>query len=324
MTGAVGRTLGPYRVVSPLGRGGMGETYVGERIAPAGLVQRVCLKRMRADARDPSWVRMFQAEARLVAMLAHPNVVSLVDFGVEGEGEWWMALGLVEGADLATVLGDLGRASERLPIELVVMVATEIAKGLAHAHSRRFADGTHAGIVHRDLSPGNVMVSVDGAVQITDFGIAKVAHAERTRTGVLKGKAEYMSPEQASAEPLDARSDLFVLGVVMFQMLTGARPFTGATDIATQLNVMGGKRARIHDLAADAPDVLVGIVDRLLQPARDHRYIDARALLDDLGRFHVRPSSTFALGELAQRARGERVPAQEQSRTIDLPATRPR
>ncbi len=323
MTPALGRTYGPYLVTSALGRGGMGETYVGERTGPGGFTQRVCLKRLRADAGDASWVRMFQTEARLVAMLAHPNVVSLVDFGAEKD-EWWMALALVEGVDLRAMLTSAQHAGERLPIELVVLVAIEIAKGLAHAHSRRLPDGAPAHIVHRDLSPGNVMVSTDGAVLLTDFGIAKVAHGERTRTGVIKGKADYMSPEHASGEVLDGRADLFSLGVVLFELLTGTRPFLGATDIAKTLSAIRGKRARIEQLAPETPGALVAIVDRLLEPTRERRYDDARALLDDLGRFHVRPSLVFALGERAMRAMQERgTPEPERTRT-DVPTTRPR
>ncbi len=307
MSGVIRRAFGPYVVTHALGRGGMGETFVAERTGPAGFTQRVCLKRLRADAGDASWVPMFQTEARLVAMLAHPNIVSLVDFGSEG-GEWWMALALVEGVDLRTILASLNGSDERMPVELVVLVAIEVSKGLAHAHSRRLADGSPAGIVHRDLSPGNVMVSTDGAVLLTDFGIAKVAHGERTRTGVIKGKADYMSPEHASGEVLDGRADLFSLGVVLFQLLTGERPFRGATDIAKTLAAVQGKRARIDELAPETPAALVAVVDRLLQPERDRRYDDARVLLDDLGRFHVRPSACFALGNLVMRAREEASP----------------
>jgi serine/threonine protein kinase len=319
----IGRTFGPYLVTRALGRGGMGETYLGERTGPAGFTHRVCLKRMRVDASEPSWVRMFQTEARLVAMLAHPNVVSLVDYGVEKE-EWWMALALVEGVDLRAILGSLARARERLPIGLVVLVAIEIAKGLAHAHSRRLPDGTPARIVHRDLSPGNVMVSTDGAVLLTDFGIAKVAHAERTRTGLIKGKAEYMSPEHASGEELDGRADLFALGVVMFELITGVRPFQGPTDLASRLNAVQGRRPRLENLAPGTPAALALVVDRLLEPQRERRYDDARQVIEALDPIAAPPSAVFHLGELVRRTSLERQSAEPDATAVEVPTTRAR
>jgi serine/threonine-protein kinase len=179
-----------------------------------------------------------------------------------------MALTLVDGVDLRAVLASLKRSGGRFPVAAALRIVTDIALALGHAHAR--------GIVHRDVSPGNILVSVDGAVQLTDFGIAKVAKSEKTRSGIVKGKAEYMSPEQAMGETVDGRADLFSLGVLLFELLAGQRPFDGPTPLAAQLNATQGIRPRLETLAPARAPELVAIVDRLLHPDRNLRYRDAR------------------------------------------------
>ncbi len=299
---AVEDRFGPFRILSRLGRGGMGETFVAERVGPAGFAQRVCLKRiLTTDGADASWTAMFQREARLVALLHHPNIVKLFDFGQE-RGKWWMSLELVEGVDLRQILTASRESSTRLPIEAVAFIAAELVKALAHAHARRLPDGTPAGIVHRDVSPANVLISFDGCVLLTDFGIAKWTHAERTRTGQMKGKAPYISPEHAMGDPVDGRADLFALGVVMFELLAGVRPYDGPTDLATQINAVEGKRRDLRELAPATPDALVRIVERLIESRVDRRFGSAWEVLDALSEIAVPANVVWALGKAVRDA----------------------
>ncbi len=298
------RRLGPFLISQRIGGGGMGQTYVAERSGPAGFTQRVCLKRIiTSDAEDARWIRMFQMEARLVARLHHPSIVSLIDFG-EDQGDWWMALELVEGPDLKAILTGLHERGERMPVDCALYITAEVAKALHHAHARRFDDGTSAGLVHRDVSPSNIMVGMEGSVQLTDFGIAKVLHAERTRTGDIKGKSGYMSPEQAMGEEVDARTDLFALGVVLYEMLAGARPFDGKTYIATQLNVATGKRADLRTMAPEVPGRVVEIVDALLKTEKNERPGTAAEVLDLISEMPVRANVVRTLGWIAGRTHG--------------------
>lgn len=262
---------GPYRLLHPIARGGMSETFVAERTGAAGIVQRVCLKRLRsAEANDPAWIRRFLAEARISAALSHQNIVSLFDVGQDESG-WWMAFQLVEGVDLRGILSALRARGEPMPVEQALLVTMEVGKALAYAHARLDAAGMPLGLVHRDVSPGNILVSVDGGVYLTDFGIAKVTHAERTRTGEIIGKAPYMSPEHALGEELDARADVFSLGVVLFEMLTGEQPFHGATPYAVMMAAVGGKRGRVEELRPGLPAEVVRIVDGMLRVRREER-----------------------------------------------------
>ena len=261
-------TFGPFRLLARLGRGGMAETFIAERVGPAGFAKRVCLKRILGDlGTDAEFVRLFQNEARLAAHLDHPNVVTTFDFGEIG-GTWWMSMQLVDGLDLRSLVAGLRARSQPLPREVALFVVRELAKALSYAHGLELPDGSPAHVVHRDVSPSNVLVSYDGAVKLADFGIAKAATSDlRTQTGVMRGKPSYMAPEQALAKPVDARADLFALGVVLYELLAGVRPFdVPNNDVATIQNVMGGRRKNLHVLAPDVSDRVVALVDGLLDP----------------------------------------------------------
>jgi eukaryotic-like serine/threonine-protein kinase len=292
--------FGPFRILARLGRGGMAETFLAERAGPLGFVQRVCVKRILRDrADDPRLVRSFQDEARLAALLVHPNIVSVLDFGEE-HGSWWMALELVDGLDLRALLVALRARGEALPEELALFIVAEVTKALAYAHERRLPDGSPAGIVHRDVSPSNVLISYDGAVALADFGIARAAQNERTETGVVKGKVPYMPPEQALARPLDARADLFALGVMTFELLAGQRPFDGPSDLETLQNIVEGRRPSLAELAPATPRAVVQLVDALLEPSRDRRPASAAVVLDALSSLAAPPPNVVrSLGALA-------------------------
>ncbi len=222
--------IGPYEVQRRLGVGGMAETLIAVRRGPGGFEQRVCLKRvLPAYAEDESFREAFLDEARLVARLRHTNIVQVYDFGRAGDS-WYLALELIDGLDMQELLEALAARGERLPLDVLMLVAMELGHALDYAH-RLAIGGAPAHVVHRDLSPSNVLLSTSGEVKLADFGIAKAStRTHHTATGIVKGKAPYMSPEQAQAQPVDGRTDLFALGVILYESLAGRRPFDGATD----------------------------------------------------------------------------------------------
>ncbi len=270
-------TFGPFEIIRKLGVGGMAETFVALRRGPGGFEQRVCLKRvLPAFSGDPDFVRLFMQEAQIAAALRHSNVVGVIDFGV-WEDAHFMALELVDGADLRTVLG--AQQTRRLPPALVAMIGAELAAGLgaAHGHVRR---GQRETIVHRDVSPSNILISYAGEVKLTDFGIAKaVDRAGAAVSRTVKGKIPYMSPEQACGDRLDGRSDIFSLGVVLYEALCGVRPFGGESEVQTMQQILEGRREPVVSRMPEAPAALASLIEQMLQLKPDDRPHDADAVL---------------------------------------------
>ena len=227
--GASPAQAGPYQVIERVSAGGMAEVFRARRTSDG---RAVALKRLLPVlASEPEYVRMFADEARIAAQLAHPSIARVLDVG-QSDGTWYMAQELVDGPDLR----DLGRKAEqlnrRMSVPAAVYVGMEIAGALEYAHNRIDAQGRPLGLIHRDVSPQNILIGRSGEVKLVDFGIAKAEHREtRTRTGMIKGKFSYMSPEQARGLPLDARTDIFSLVAVMFELLTAERLFDGGSDI---------------------------------------------------------------------------------------------
>ncbi|MCB9600885.1 MAG: protein kinase [Sandaracinus sp.] len=283
------RAFGDYVLERRLGVGGMAETFVARRGATR---QRVCVKRvLPAFCRDAEFVRQFEREARLAGRLRHSNVVGVVDFGAVEE-ELYLALELVEGVDLRALLQ--AQPDHRLPEDVAALVALDLAYALDYAHTEQ--------VVHRDVTPSNVLLSVRGEVKLADFGVAKGLTGQTlpTASGLLKGKVPYMAPEQMSGGEVDGRSDLFSLGVTLFEMLAGRRPFVGAHDVEVMLRVSKGERPRLGELV-HAPQV-EPIVDRLLTIARDQRP-HAHAVVQALASL-VQADSRVTLGRLVREAYG--------------------
>jgi serine/threonine protein kinase len=300
--------FGAFRIVRRLGVGGMAETFVAERRGPAGFEQRVCLKRvLPAFCEDAAFVAMFQNEARLAARLTHPHIAQVYDFG-EVEQQWWMALEFVDGVDLRALLDAVRALGQPLPLDLVLLVVADVCAALAYAHEPSLEG--RPSLVHRDVSPSNVLLSYDGAVKLADFGIAKPASGDRATASGIKGKVPYMSPEQALGGAVDGRSDLFSLGVMAFEMLAGRRPFDGATDLATLSNLVAGVRPSLAALAPHAPAPLVALVERLIEPDRDARPASASDVLDALSSTSPPLSSRRVLGQLVRRVRPPESTAQ--------------
>jgi serine/threonine protein kinase len=277
----------------------MAETFLAVQHGTAGFEQRVCMKFMLASLRnDRTFRQMFLREATIAASLRHANIVGVIDVD---EDAGYIVLELVDGVDLRTLLD--AAPNRRLQPHHVSLIAVELCKALAYAHART-RRGQPYGIVHRDISPSNVLVSHNGEIKLTDFGVAKAmgSVAEPPSTGI-KGKLCYMSPEQTRGENLDGRSDLFSLGIMLFELLAGVRPFDGPTDAQTLLRIESGKHPSLVELAPEVPGGLALVIERMLRRDPDHRYPSADACIDALARFAAPITTYRELGELARKAR---------------------
>jgi serine/threonine protein kinase len=285
-TGDWGVRFGRYILLERIGSGGMAEVFRAVAHGAEGFQRTFVLKRIRSDrSESSSFVDMFVNEARISALLDHENIVQTYDFG-EIEGCYFLTMEYLRGRDLATVLRQLYARNANLDPTLVAFVALQVARGLAYAHGLTSATGVPLNIVHRDVTPSNIMLLRSGGVKLLDFGIAKTkgefALGENTETGVCKGKLPYLSPEQVEGHPLDRRSDLFTLGVVMWEALTGKRLFLGRTDYETMQNVLERSVPAPSTMRPEIPPALDAIVQRALSRDPATRYADARALAEDL------------------------------------------
>lgn len=271
-TGHIGR----YELIARLGAGGMGEIFLARTVGSGGFEKQVVIKRILPHlAGDPDFVQRIVDEGKLVVQLRHTCIAQVLDMGEDG-GATYIAMEYVDGRDLAELMRLARAGGVETPVSLVATLLARLLEGLDYAHHATDRDGRPMGIIHRDVSPSNVMISKAGEVKLLDFGIARAAErAHVTVSGAIRGKYNYMSPEQAKGGELDARSDLFSLGVVAWELFTGARPFDAPSDLLTL------DRVRFHDpgpLAAVAPDVpveLCALVDRLLQKEASARYDSA-------------------------------------------------
>jgi tRNA A-37 threonylcarbamoyl transferase component Bud32 len=302
---ASGQKLGRYQLVRRLAVGGMAEIYLARLpgVGIEGFEKLVVIKRILPQhALDPELLRMFLDEARLSATLTHPHVTEVYDVGTDGEAPFF-AMEYVHGQNLRQLVHAHGGP---LPLPHAVGIVAAAAAGLHYAHEKRGPGGEPLHIVHRDVSPSNVLVSYDGAVKVSDFGIAKWAY-QRTQTqeGALKGKFAYMSPEQCRGRALDARSDVFALGTILYELTTGRSPFAAETDFDILNKIVSGtpEPPRLPD-GAEYPPALSEIVMRALAREPDARTPTAQALQVQLeafardGRLEV---STVALGGFMQR-----------------------
>lgn len=273
---------GRYSQMTPLARGGMGELWLARQRGHGGLERRVVLKRaLPGHAADPEFQAMFLREARIAASLDHPNVARVYDSGVTPEGRSFLAMEYVHGADLRMLLRSHG--TRPLPLHHALTVGAGLAAGLDYVHARDDLDGRHLGLVHRDVSPGNVLLSYDGAIKLTDFGVARAdAESLATRSGAVKGKLAYMAPEQARGEDLDPRADLYALGVILFEMTIGHRPFGRTKDVALLYRLLEEDAPRAGTLRPDLPPALAEIIDRLLARDKDRRFARAADVRDAL------------------------------------------
>ncbi|MEM9728433.1 MAG: serine/threonine-protein kinase [Myxococcota bacterium] len=302
MTATHTQHFGEYELVERLGVGGMAETFVAIRRGPAGFSQRVCLKRILATFRDePEFVALFMREARLSALLHHNHIARVLDFGAV-DGNHYLTIELIEGTDLRSLLAALANRGERLELNLVVYLARALAAALDFAHTADDA-GVPAGLVHRDVSPSNVLLSYAGEVKLADFGIAKrLDQPGSLESTALKGKVPYMAPEYAVGLRYDARSDLYSLGVVLYECLTGRRPYDGENDLETIERARQGVRDSMDSLGVRAPRSLVRAVESLIAPSPSDRPTNAGEFLQSLETLPANPLNRRQLGALVRDA----------------------
>jgi eukaryotic-like serine/threonine-protein kinase len=320
------RTFGRYALFDFIGKGGMAEIYLARQKTELGPTRRCVVKQILPEfANDSAFSDMLVHEAKLAARLSHTNVVQVFDLGRE-DGRLFIAMEYVEGFDLNDLLRRCSRAKVPLPFELAVHVVRESLKGLDYAHRRTGEDGRPLGIVHRDVSPSNLLVSFEGEVKVCDFGIA---HANDALADVssqrvpalneaLKGKAGYMSPEHARGEAIDARADVFAAGIVLWELAAGRRLYRATDDGVSLLEQ--ARRAEIPPLPTRGLPVeeqLQAVVGRALSVDREARYASAAAMQRDLDEYAMRAkflTSPLQLGDWVTKTFGQDVVARRRAR----------
>jgi serine/threonine-protein kinase len=279
--------IGKYRLVGELGRGGMARVFLALTTGVAGFNKLVVIKEIHDQlADDPEFVTMFLDEARLAARLNHPNVVQTNEVGHEGN-RYFIAMEYLEGQTFRRVLNRIGRGAEGpMTLGMKLRVLSEALSGLHHAHELTDYGGAPLGVVHRDFSPHNIFVTYNGQVKVVDFGIAKALDSQaETRTGVLKGKVQYMSPEQARGDVVDRTADIFSTGVLLWELCTGQRLFRGLNDVVILQKLLTFDIPRPSEVKPDIHSTLERIILRAMAPTREARHQTAIELQRDLETF---------------------------------------
>ncbi|MFY2563867.1 serine/threonine protein kinase [Corallococcus terminator] len=294
-------TFGRYELLRKIAIGGMGAVYLARQKGPVGFQKLLVVKRLLPHlSEDDEFIEMFLDEGRIAAHLNHPNIAQIYDLG-DVDGQYFIAMEYVHGE----AVGPLGlRAQQRklaIPLALKCRIIADAAAGLDAAHNARSPSGRKLALIHRDVSPQNVLVGYNGGVKLIDFGVAKASGKfSQTVVGTIKGKHAYMSPEQARGEPLDHRSDIFGLGTVFYELLTHQRLFKRDTEIATLKAVVGTKIVPPSEISADIPKELDAIVLKALARKRDERFSSAgevQLALDELlvqHKLHATPAHLAA------------------------------
>ncbi|MDB4976740.1 MAG: Protein kinase [Myxococcaceae bacterium] len=308
------KSFGKYHLLASLGQGGMAKVYLALLEGPSGFQKLLVIKIMRQDAvAGPSeeGARMFWAEARLAARLLHPNIVHTYEVG-EHEGSCFMAMEYLDGQPLSAIL-NRARADREIPLAELLRVVSEIARGLHYAHQLRDFQNENLHVVHRDVSPQNVIVTYDGHGKLVDFGIAKTREGEETQLGLIKGKLDYIAPEQLRGEQVDARADVFSLGAILWEVIAGQR-FAGgrkATDLQKVQARLSAAERKLRSIKPDLPEALEAIVERAIALSPDERFADAASFADALDAYlesqNVRPNARVLSAKLSALFASERA-----------------
>jgi serine/threonine-protein kinase len=277
MDNALPATIGNYQVIAKLGEGGMASVYLGMAFGKARFRKLVVTKVLHPTlCNSTDFLESFLAEARLAAQLNHPNVVNTYEVG-EDQGRPFIAMEYLEGQSYWSLLKKVGRAN--LPLEVSLEILIDMLTGLQYAHDFVDLNGTPLDMVHRDISPQNVFVTYDGQVKLLDFGLAKASCIEQhTKVGTLKGKIAYLAPEQANGGPVDRRTDIFAVGVMLWEALAGRRFSTGTLDVATIHKRIAGAEPRIRAVCPEAPPALAEACDRALAVKPEDRFATAEEM----------------------------------------------
>ena len=292
--------FGPYKLIERISVGGMAEVYKATEHGVEGFERTVAVKRILPHiAEDDEFITMFKDEAKIAGQLQHGNIAQIYNLGQQGDS-FYIALEYVAGKDLRNIFTRCQQQGRAMPIAQACFIVMKVGEGLDYAHNKRDKHGRHLNIVHRDVSPPNVLVSYEGEVKLIDFGVAKAAgRVSRTQAGILKGKFGYMSPEQVRGMPLDRRSDVFSLGVVLFETLVGQRLFQGDTDFATLEMVRTVDVPAPSSKNPEIPKDLEAIIMKALSGEPETRYQTAMELHDDLQAFMFQHGMFYSRKDLA-------------------------
>lgn len=294
--------IGRYEILERIGVGGMADAFRAKARGPGGYERELIIKSLLPElAGDSDFMRLFVAEAKILGLINHPNVVQVYDFG-EADGRHFLALEYLDGPSVADILALLHRTGMSMPIGVAAFIAREVCLGLSAAHSLRGPDDRPLNVVHRDVTPSNVMTTTGGEVKLVDFGIARVGEpSTATRAGTVRGKPAYMAPEQIAGGQVDGRTDVFATGVLLYEMLTLKPLFLGENDLATVYQVMELEIPTPSSLRAGTPVELDKIVLRALERPPRLRYQTAQQMADELT--HVVDALGVGRSELAGFAR---------------------
>lgn len=275
------KTLGKYSLIRHLATGGMAEIWLGEQVGPGGFSKQLVIKRILSHlAQDQQFASMFLDEARTVAMLTHPNIGQVYELGQVDES-YFIAMEFIDGIDLADMSRLALEQGREIPLGIAVKIVVDMLQGLEYAHNFHDRDGHYMGLVHRDVTPHNVLVSNDGVVKLVDFGVAKAkANQSKTQTGAVKGKFAYMAPEQIESRNMDRRVDVFAAGVVLYELLTLEKPF--GDDLFAVNAILTRPTPDPREVRADIPQSIVNIISLALSKEADARYQTARTMMSDL------------------------------------------
>lgn len=302
-----------YRIIEKIDAGGMAEIYRGAAVSMDGFEKSVAIKRILPSlTQDAKFVAMFLDEARLSMQLNHANVVQILDLGKVGE-TYFMSMELVDGANLRRLMQRSIDLVRPFPISVACFIAMEMAKGLAYAHEKADAQGHSLGIVHRDVSPPNVLVSRQGEVKITDFGLAKAkSNVSISDQDVVKGKFAYLSPEVVDGKEPDARADIYAVGIILWEMLCGRRLFVARNDMETVELVRKGEVAKAGTLREDVDEELDKLLQRALAKNVKRRFQSCREVEQDLASYLAKRGLRATAADLAHFVREMLDDAQEQ------------
>jgi len=311
--------FGKYTLIRKLATGGMAELFLAIQKSVAGFEKLLVIKRILPSMnQDRAFIEMLLHEARIAATLSHPNIVQIFDVG-QADGQYFIAMEHVHGEDLRSIVRQMKKKGvTEFPLEHALAIVLGMCAGISYAHEKRDLDGTHLAIVHRDISPQNIVVTFTGDVKIVDFGIAKsdARSGEQTKSGKLKGKVPYMSPEQARGETIDARSDVFAMGTMLFELTTGKRLFKGQSEYETLKLICDRDYPRPTQVHSSYPPGLEEIVMRALAKSPDDRYQSAREMQADLESFvrrHQIAVSSLALNQFMQSLFEEKLAMQKEA-----------
>jgi len=300
MTEAGELIAGKYELIEPVGEGGMASVWRGVTHGADGFVRRVAIKRvLPALAADGQFASMFVEEARVVSELQHPNIIQIHDFDRDRKGNYFIVMEWVDGLDLGRYVRAFARIGERPPWHYVTAIGIEVLRALTAAHERIDDAGRPAPVIHRDVTPSNILVGKNGVVKLADFGLARAMdRSSMTTPGTVKGKLAYMAPEVLHGTPASERYDIFGLGIVLWECLAGERLFTGKTDLDVVMKVRACAVPPLHDLRPDLPAALVEVVHCALALDPQERFGSAREMqraLSAILRTHPEPTDAEPL-----------------------------